>query len=92
MNHADNQGELHSGQGAQLPVQGPWGETTSSVFEETPSVFFEVCCGLCISVGFFVGDFIFKNAPQRRAEVLFSVPKCLKEQMHMIRSFVQTEL
>lgn len=50
----------------------------------TPSVFFEVCCGLCISVGFFVGDFIFKNAPQRRAEVLFSVPKCLKEQMHMI--------
>lgn len=34
MNHADNQGELHSGQGAQLPVQGPWGETTSSVFEE----------------------------------------------------------
>ena len=30
MNHADNQGELHSGQGAQLPVQGPWGETTSS--------------------------------------------------------------
>ena len=53
-----------------------------------PSVLFEVCLMLW-SLHFckvFADDFIL-NAPQRQVEVLSSIPKCLKEQMHMRYKF-----